>query len=224
MQLVSIPRSVQLHPLWICVAAGLLFGACVSQDTKRDAINAVNAEFKAEYEVNLAKNGTHVVKANPDCAFDATVSALVSLGMVIKQQSRALGFLQAEAPAPLPATPAEWDRAADTDLPKTREILRRYIGALANLFNFDPQGIDTVITATVIEVSGGSQVSQTMRLREVAPSTSDLPRRDYPPPTALKLGLDKIWNALDREVAKSCKPYVVGAARSTWMQPGHSRT
>jgi len=38
-------------------------------------------------------------------------------------------------------------------------------------------------------------------MREVAPPKSGLPRRDYPPPTALKVGLDKLWSAVDRELA-----------------------
>jgi hypothetical protein len=36
-------------------------------------------------------------------------------------------------------------------------------------------------------------------MREVAPPKSGLPRREYPPPTALQAGIDKIWSALERE-------------------------
>jgi hypothetical protein len=39
-----------------------------------------------------------------------------------------------------------------------------------------------------------------MRMREVAAPKSGLPRREYPPPTALRAGLDKIWAALEREL------------------------
>ena len=141
------------------------------------------------------------MKASSSEAFDAANAALVSLGMVIKQQARGLGYIQAEAPAPLPLTRIEWDRTSALDLPKAREILRRHIGPLADLFKFEPEGIDTVITATIIEARDGAEVSLTMRMREVAPPTSGLPRREYPPPTALQLGLDKIWNALNRELA-----------------------
>jgi hypothetical protein len=40
-----------------------------------------------------------------------------------------------------------------------------------------------------------------MRMREVAPPKQNLPRRDYPPPTALKIGLDKLWATVDQELA-----------------------
>ena len=178
----------------------------MSQETKRDAINDINAEFRVQYEAALARNGSHVVNTGPACAFEATNAALVSLGMVIKQQSRGLGYLQAEAPAPLPLTRSEWDRTSAIDLPKAREILRKHVGSLAEMFHFEAEGLDTVITATVMEASSGAQVSLTMRMREVAPPQSGLPRREYPPPTAIQVGLDKIWGAMDREVkARPCK-------------------
>jgi hypothetical protein len=71
---------------------------------------------------------------------------------------------------------------------------------MAELFNFEPQGLDAVVTVTIIEARAGSDVSITIRLRETAPPKSGLPRREYPPPTATQLGLDKLWAAIDREL------------------------
>jgi hypothetical protein len=184
--------------LWL--AATIALAGCVSQDTKRDAINDINRAFKEEYEAILARNGTHFAGAGAGETFDATVAALVSLGMEIRQQSRGLGFINADAAAPLPLSRSEWDRAGTADLPRARELLRRHVGLLAEFFNFEPEGLDTVITATIIEARGGSEVSLTMRMREVAAPKSGLPRREYPPPTALQAGLDKIWAALEREL------------------------
>jgi hypothetical protein len=172
----------------------------VSQDTKRDAINDINRAFKEEYEAILARNGTRFAGAGVAEAHDATVAALVSTGMEIRQQSRGLGFINADAAAPLPLSRSEWDRAGTADLPRARELLSRHVGMLAELFTFEPEGLDTVITATIIEARGGAEVSLTMRMREVAAPKSGLPRREYPPPTALRAGLDKIWAALEREL------------------------
>ena len=106
-------------------------------------------------------------------------------------------------------------------MPRARELLRRHVGVLAEFFNFEPDGLDTVITATIIEARGGSEVSLTMRLREVAPPKSGLPRREYPPPSALQYGLEKIWSALERELRTKARRSdgggelpVVTAARS----------
>jgi hypothetical protein len=203
------------------LAATILLAGCVSQDTKRDAINDINRAFKEEYEANLARNGAHFANVDTGTTFDATAAVLVGLGMEIRQQSRGLGFINADAPAPLPLTRTEWDRAGNADLPRARELLRRHVGLLAEFFNFEPDGLDTVITATIIEARGGSEVSLTMRLREVAPPKSGLPRREYPPPSALQYGLEKIWSALERELGAKARrsdgvgaPSVVTATRS----------
>jgi hypothetical protein len=185
----------------LTVAAITLLASCVSQESKRDAINEINTAFRTEYEVALARNGTRTVDANAKQAFDAVYAALVKLGLVVREESRALGFISAEGPAPLPLDRSEWERASASDLPKTKELLRRHLGALAELFHFEPEGLDTVMTATIIGSGTGSEISFTMRMREVAPVKSELPRRDYPPPTALRIGLDKLWAAVDRELA-----------------------
>jgi hypothetical protein len=184
--------------LWLAASVGL--AACVSQEVKRDAINDINRAFKEDYEAILAQNGTHFEGASTAQTFDAVAAALVSLGMELRQQSRGLGFINADAAAPLPLSRSEWDRASAADLPRTREILARHVGPMAAFFNFEPEGLDIVITATIIEARGGSEVSLTMRMREVAAPKSGLPRREYPPPSALQIGLGKIWGALDREL------------------------
>jgi hypothetical protein len=189
--------------LWL--AATLVLAGCVSQETKRDAINDINRAFKEEYEAILARNGAHFANVDAGTMFDATTAALVSLGMEIRQQSRGLGFINADAAAPLPLTRGEWDRAGSADLPRARELLRPHVGLLAEFFNFEPEGLDTVITATIIDARGGSEVSLTMRMREVAPPKSGLPRREYPPPSALQTGLEKIWGALERELGAKAR-------------------
>jgi hypothetical protein len=173
---------------------------CASQENVRDAISAINAEFQKDYEDILRAKGTRVFSATPGDTFDAANAALVSLSMVVRQQSPAVGYLNAEAPAPLPLTKDEWDRTAAADLPKARAILRKHLGIVAELFQFEPQGIDTVINVTIVETAAGSAVSVTMRMREVAPPKSGLPRREYPPPTAVAIGVDKIFVALGREL------------------------
>ena len=193
--------------VWLALAAMATIPGCVSQETKRDAINDINAAFKAEYEAALDKNGTHVVSASRGCAFDSVYAALVKLRLVVRQESRGVGLIAAEGPAPLPLDRDDWDRAARVDTPKAKELLRRHIGPLAELFHFEPEGLDTVMTATVIGRPQGSEISFTMRMREVSPPQSGLPRREYPPPTALTIGLEKLWAAVDRELAaRQCKP------------------
>jgi hypothetical protein len=184
----------------LALAMAIACAGCASQEDIRDAINAINREFQNEYEKILDEKGTRLFSANPSETFDATNAALVSLGMVVRQQSRGIGYLNAAAPAPAPLSRSEWDRAAAADLPRAREILSKHVGLLAEFFHFEPEGLDVVINATVIPEGTGSAVSLTMRMREVAPPKSGLPRREYPPPTGVRIGLDKIFETVQREL------------------------
>ena len=192
--------------IWLGVVFLALIASCVSQESKTDAINAINAAFKAEYEAELARNGTHFFNANPNDAFDAVYASFVKLGLVVTQQSRGLGLITAQAPAPTPLSPEEWESASANDLPKTKALLRQYVGSMAEFFHFEPKGLDTVMTATILGTRGGAEISFTMRMHEVTPIQQGLPRRDYPPPTALKIGLDKTWATVDKELAARRKP------------------
>ena len=185
----------------LALAAAALVAGCATEQNKRDAIREVNAAFQKQYEEALEKNGTHLVPASRGDAFTAVNAAFVKLGVVVREQSRDLGVLSAEGPSPLPLTRGEFDRCAAIDLPMTRDIIRRHLGAWAELFNFDPNGLDTVMTATIVGAPNGSEISFTMRMREVAPPKTDFPRRDYPSPNVLQCGLDKVWDAVNRELA-----------------------
>jgi hypothetical protein len=178
----------------------LVAGCTIDNETARNAINAVNKAFGAEYEVILAEKGTRTFKVKRAEAYDAIRVSLARLGMTVEAQDPALGFVSVYAPAPRPLSMEEWRRVADADLPRLREIVSPYVGALPAAFiQFEPEGLDIVITGTANEVAAGTAVSFTARMRETAPPRSGLPRREYLPPTAVRMGLDKMWNELERE-------------------------
>jgi hypothetical protein len=184
----------------LALIACLLVAACASDTQVHDAINDVNAEFRVEYERGLAKNGTHVYPVPRARAYDAVLAALTRIGFHIGDQSEVLGYLALVAPAPLPLTREEWNRAAEADLPRLREIARKHVGFVANFINFEPEGLEVIINATVIGTGSSSEISLTMRMREYAPPKSGVPRREYPPPTAVHMGLEKMWREVDRDL------------------------
>jgi hypothetical protein len=159
----------------------------------------MNAEFRKEYEAILAKNGTHVYKVTRAEAYDAIRVSLARLGMTVESQDPVLGYVNVFAPAPRPLDLKEWEQAAAADIGRAREIVRRFLPWWGQFFNFDPKGLETVISGTAVEVPGGTEVSFTARMREVAPPESGYPRREYLPPTAVRMGLDKMWAELERE-------------------------
>lgn len=192
---------VMLRCAQLCAIVLLALAAgCVSEPQRIAAIQAVNEVLRADYERILAEDGTHTYNVPRDQAFDAMRVAFGRLGMLVADQSPDLGYLSVYAPAPRPLTEEEWRQAASADLPKVRRIVVDQVGPLGYLFTFEPQGLDIVITATAIQVRGGTSISLTMRMREVAPPKTGYPRREYAPPTGVRMGLHKLWTAIEREL------------------------
>jgi hypothetical protein len=179
----------------------LLASGCVTQDKVRDAITEVNQVFRAQYESILAQKGTRVFTASRNQTFVGVRAALSRLGMRMDGQDADLGYLNFSAPAPRPLNMQEWSEVAQADLPMMREIAARHVGLIPSWFiTFEPEGLEIVINATVVPAGAGSEVSLTMRMRQVAPPPSGMPRREYAPPTGVHKGLDKIWAQVEREL------------------------
>jgi hypothetical protein len=186
-------------PAWTVLA--MLLAGCVTDEDKKAAINAVNEAFKVDYERILAEKGTRLFKVHRSEAFTAMRVSMAGLRMKTENQDESLGHLVLAAPAPLPLDTQEWRRVSDIDLPVLKRIIEPYVGAIPTVFvHFEPQGLEVVIGATFLEVEGGTEVSLTVRLREVSPPPSGWPRRSYLSPTVLNTGLKKIWDAYDQEL------------------------
>ena len=125
---------------------------------------------------------------------------LAQLGMRTEQQDMALGHLAVAANAPLPLSDEEWRIASQADLPLLRRLISPYVGVAANFVQFEPQGLEVVINAAFLDAPRGTDVSLTVRLREVAPPRSGWPRREYVAPHVLTIGIEKIFGAYEREL------------------------
>ena len=188
--------------LALVLAAGLT-GCAVSEPEKIGAIKAVNAGFQAEYEQILADAGTRRVALPRRDALLALRVALAGLGLHTEAQDVDLGLLVSAGPAPRPLTEAEWADTSALDTPLLRRLIEPHVGMAASLVRFEPQGLDVLISATVIGQGAGSEISLTVRLRETAPPRSGWPRREYIAPNLLRAGLAKIWAAYEREARAS---------------------
>lgn len=175
-------------------------GGCATQSEVRSAVSDVNEAFRIEYERILTEKGSRTYPVRQAQAFTALRRALSRLGMRIADQAPDLGYLNVDAPAPAPLDAEEWRVAAQKDLPRMREIAARHVGLVSWLVRFEPQGLDIVINATALGSGSSTEISLTMRMRETSPPQSGIPRREYPPPTAVRMGLDKIWTEIDRQL------------------------
>ncbi len=199
------PRSIAVR--WGAIACiGLMQAACVSDQQKVNAISAVNEGFRVEYERLLAEKGTRVYRQSRADAFVAMRVTLAGLGMRTEQQDVTLGHLAAVAVAPFPLTREEWRSASKADLPLLQGLIEPEVGIAARFVKFEPQGLEVVINATFVDGAAGTEVSLTVRLREIAPPKSGWPRREYVSPHVLNVGLDKIFGAYERELQAGPPP------------------
>ena len=181
------------------VTLAVALAGCPTKGEVVDAITAINESFRSDYEATLKENGTRMFKVSKAEAYDAMRVSLARLGMRVEAQDPVIGYVRVYAPAPRPLSNEEWRQAAEADLPRTREIIGPHVGIFAGFFNFEPEGLQTVITGTVVETPSGTAVSYTARMRETSPPKSGYPRRSYLPPTAVRMGLDKMWRELQQE-------------------------
>ena len=193
------PRRLSIAML---VVAGLL-GGCRPEDEKAiAAINAVNRHFQSCYEQALAQRGTRVFDISIQRALTAMDAAIKRLNMEVIESDRNIGYIKAVGPAPLPLDEWEWRRARKEDLPVMRKIVAEHVGVMGHFINFEPEGLNVLLTITVIEQSDGSDISVTMRFEETTPPIQGYPRRTYPPCEATRLGLEKIWESFEREIVR----------------------
>lgn len=187
------------------VLLAVLTAGCASEEALIQAAKDVSEAFRVEYEHILRERGTRVYPRRRDDAVYRLRTAAMNLHMRVESYDLDLGYVRFSAPAPQPLTLREWGEVADADLPKMRAIVEKHVGPLLKwAVPFEPEGLDIVINATVVPVPQGSEISLSMRMREVKPPPTGYPRREYPPPTGVHKGLDKIWAAID--AAMEVKP------------------
>ena len=171
------------------------------------AFTRVNKAFQEQYERILDERGVRSFQVRRGDAYDALHAGLVRLGMIVESRDPEAGTLTMASPAPRPLDSNEWHRAAEADLPMMQSILCPVLGErICQSVRFEPDDFVIVINATVLATAtGGSEVSLTTRMREIKPSQSGMPRREYPPPTAVRMALDKIWSQFEQQLRAAKK-------------------
>jgi len=214
-----------LSDRWIarwCAASVMLLAGCGMTPTvedKRQAVIAINTAFKAEYETILAKCGTRVYEVTRAEGYDAVRVSMARMRMTVEAQDPVLGFVNVFAPSPLPLDDGEWKKAAEVDLERAREIIAPHVGIFRIFFTFEPKGLESVINTTVLAVPGGTEISFTARMREVAPPETGFPRREYLPPTAVRMALTKMWAELEREFKATQRRPGTGFPSGRYYEP-----
>jgi hypothetical protein len=188
------PRYASL----VCLA--LIVAACIPQARLNKAVLKLESEWKTQNDQYLQSDGRRFYTVTKEQGFAAAQLAASRVGMVVEKQDYNTGFLLVSSPAPVPLTMQEWSVVQETDTKQMRSIVGEEVGVFSWWVTLDPSGKDVLANVFVKEVKGGVDVSVGLRLR-FRSATTDKLRRMQPPPSAVRIGVNKFWTAIDGELA-----------------------
>ena len=182
------------------IAFLLIASGCVTDQQYNKAIQNVENAWKQVNDQTLIKEGRRSFKATKEQGFLAAQLTASQIGMVVEEQSYDTGFLFVTAPAPTPLTMSDWAEVQEVDTEELRSIISDEFGMLKLWVTLEPSSKEVLANIFVSENDAGIDVSVGLRLRSTG-AKSDRKRRLQPPPTAVRLGLRKFWDAYETELA-----------------------
>jgi len=172
--------------------------ACISNKQYNRAILQLESAWKEANDRILETDGRRFFKATKYQGFMAVQLAVRRLGMVVEQQSYETGFLLVTAPAPVPLTMSDWAEVQKSDTQEMRSIISEEVGVASWFVTLDPSAKDVLANVFITEKGEGVEISIGLRLRNRKVET-DRNRRMQPPPSAVRMGLHKLWSVLEQE-------------------------
>jgi len=173
---------------------------CISMQEVQHGLNVIDDTWKKRNTSILKSVGTKVYKITKKEAFNAMSMTLTDLGFIVESASYETGLLVLRGPSPAPLTKEEYLIITKGDELEAKEIISEAAGSLVgssmSLGNFLS---DVVLNVHMLERKKDLQIS----LRMIADSPAAPPGMKFgqqPPPSALKAGAAKIWDAFDRNI------------------------
>lgn len=207
----KLPGLVDLRLLVLVLVPLLMGKACevdVTDQKVADTAREVNAVFRQEYQGMLSDIGTRHFDIDRQTAFTAMKHTLESLGFR-NISTEADYYISGYAAAPLPLDDKDWQKAMIKDEPVLKKIAVKHLGIKGNFASFEPEGLEIhgIITLIDNDAKGGVDISITMRMQEIKPQPPEsiLPRRDYPPPAAVRMGFEKVWHFFEVQALPMAK-------------------
>ena len=193
--------SGRFRPILFVAVLGLVLAGCVSNDEYNSAITRLDSEWKATNDKTLRTMGRRTVALSRGQALLAARAAGRKLGMLTEQENLETGFLLATASAPTPLSASEWQEVQAADTARMKEVIAEDVGLVSWFATLDPTAKEVLTNVLITEKHNGVEVSVGIRLRTKTMVTGRI-RRSQPPPTALRIGLQKFWSAFDDEMRK----------------------
>jgi len=198
------PCSKILRPAVLMTSVLIMAAKCSDVDVTDPkiaaAITEINASLQPRYQDMLNDVGTRHFDIDRTLAADAMRRTLEALGFTVVN-AEGNYYISVTMPAPGPIDAQEWQQVKRLDEPMYRRIAAKHLGFKGNFFQLEPEGLMVDGIVTLVESGEGIDISITLRLREIKPQPPEsiLPRRDYAPPTAVKIGYEKIWELFEEQ-------------------------
>jgi hypothetical protein len=190
----------------------LVMAACVSSKQYNQAILQLESAWKETNKRTLESEGRKLFKATKQQGFTAAQLSVRRLGMVVEQQNYETGFLLVTAPAPVPLTMSDWEEVQKSDTKKMRSIIAEQVGYVSWFVTLDPSAKDVLANIFITEQGENIEVSIGLRLRNKKAEASRV-RRMEPPPTAVRMGLRKLWSVFEQELGPVVQKGITSATK-----------
>jgi predicted aspartyl protease len=184
-------------------AASILTGCAPNPAEVYGAIADIDAAWKSRDDQILAELGTKDFQASSYQTFVAARQAIEKLGGTVKASDPEKGNIYSiSSPASL-LTREEWETVKATDSSLVRSILQQHIGIVGMFASLDASDREILANISVLQKEGDGaevRVSFTMRPRPGAPARVVT---SQPPPTAVRIVMNKFWVAFDGELSSA---------------------
>ena len=189
----------------LVLASFLMMGkACepdVTDPKAAAALTEINAAWRSGYQEVLQDFGTRYFAVERPFAMVNMRRVLESMGFTVVN-SEANYYLYVTGPADTPFTKKEWKHARSLDEPLMKDVASRHVGRLkASFIGLYAEGLEIHGRVTFLERGDGTDITITFRLVEIKPQPPEsiLPRREYPPPGAVRIVFKKIWRLFEKQ-------------------------
>lgn len=170
----------------------------VADHNVADTMVELNKAWHKGYRDMLADIGTRHYPVKRSAAFTGMKNTMERLGFTV-ETSEGDYYLSVTIPAGKMFTDQEWQIIRRNEEPQMREIATRHLGIKGSFARLEPEGLLIDGKITLLESDDGTDISLTFRLKTIKPQPPEsvLPRREYPPPYAARLGFEKIWHSFE---------------------------
>ena len=182
---------------------------CISMQEVQHGMNSLDDSWKKRNTSLMKSVGTKIYKTSKKEAFNAMSMALTDLGFIVESASYETGLLVLRAPAPAPLTKEEYLIITKGDELEAKEIMSEAAGSLVGSFTSLGSFLsDVVLNVHMLERKKDLLISLRMIIDTPAAAVPQgMKMGQQPPPSALKAGAAKIWDAFDRNIFVNKKTF-----------------